>query len=643
MDVTLLVARLALACIFFVSGTGKLLDPTGSRKAVADFGVPARFSTIVSILLPIAELAVAVALIPASTAKWGAIAGLMLLLVFTGAISFALAHGRAPDCHCFGQIHSAPASRGTLVRNVLLSGIALLIAIGSWNNGGIDPMAALAALSGMERSALLVGLLLLTAFGGLGWLLINLMQQNGRLLLRIEALEHAVKTGDVLSPSEPVTGKRRPEPLLAPEFNLQDLKGQNVTLAALGMANKPILLIFTDPGCSPCNQLLPDIARWQRQYGNLVTIAIASRGTAEASRAKADEHGLHNVLLQPGGKVAHAYGVNGTPAAVLVEPGGVISQPVSNGADAVRALAAFLFGETGTNLPLAPDFSLASIHDGNISLANLRDAGKLVLLIFIDSRCTPCDALLPQVARWQQETERFTVAVVSNGDVRMNREKAERHGVAIWLIQKDLEVVKAFGLTQAPAAVLVDPDGTIREPAAYGETNIQRLVSGITGPHRADAGMVGTGSGSVLGPPIQIGDEVPDIELLTVNDDSIRLRSLKGADTVLLFWSPDCIYCQHLNHDLKRLEETRLPESPRIVVISTGSAEATRRQGITSLTALDPGRLVGSRFGTSVTPSAVLLDASARLAGPVSSGSGAVKELLEATVGSQTREKTWAK
>ena len=71
MDVMLLIARVLLAGVFGVAGMAKLADRAGSRQALRDFGVPAGLASPMGILLPLAELAVAVALVPTTTA-WGA-------------------------------------------------------------------------------------------------------------------------------------------------------------------------------------------------------------------------------------------------------------------------------------------------------------------------------------------------------------------------------------------------------------------------------------------------------------------------------------------------------------------------------------------------------------------------------------------
>jgi uncharacterized membrane protein YphA (DoxX/SURF4 family) len=120
----LLVARLLLAMVFAVAGVAKLADREGSRQAIVDFGLPSALAAPFGLLLPLAELAVAATLLPASTAWWGSLGALALLSVFVVGISINLARGRKPDCHCFGQLHSSPAGWKTLARNGALAAVA---------------------------------------------------------------------------------------------------------------------------------------------------------------------------------------------------------------------------------------------------------------------------------------------------------------------------------------------------------------------------------------------------------------------------------------------------------------------------------------------------------------------------------------
>lgn len=121
--------QVLLAAVFALAGVTKLFDLPGSRRAMADFGVPGRAVPATGLLVPLCELAVAVALVPHNSARWAAIAALAMLLAFSGAIASAMLRGRAPDCHCFGQVHSAPAGPWTLARNAGLAGLAALLAL----------------------------------------------------------------------------------------------------------------------------------------------------------------------------------------------------------------------------------------------------------------------------------------------------------------------------------------------------------------------------------------------------------------------------------------------------------------------------------------------------------------------------------
>jgi len=94
MDALLLAARLILAAVFVVSGISKLFDLSGSQAAMRSFGVPEGMTRAGGIALPIAELVIAVLLIPAATAHWGALFALILLLVFVAGIGYSLSRGK---------------------------------------------------------------------------------------------------------------------------------------------------------------------------------------------------------------------------------------------------------------------------------------------------------------------------------------------------------------------------------------------------------------------------------------------------------------------------------------------------------------------------------------------------------------------
>src|SRR5436190_22595327 len=204
MSLLLLFARVLLCAVFLVAGLAKLADLAGSRQAMRDFGVTSKLADVFGVFLPLAELAVAVALIFPLTVSWGAVGALALLLIFVAGIGYNLAQGRTPDCHCFGQLHSAPAGWFTLIRNLVLAGVAGLVVGFGRNTSGPGVMEWLGTLTITQGFELLGGALVLVLLLGEGWLLMQMMTQQGRLLLRIEALEK--RLGVVPQPAAPAAG-----------------------------------------------------------------------------------------------------------------------------------------------------------------------------------------------------------------------------------------------------------------------------------------------------------------------------------------------------------------------------------------------------------------------------------------------------
>src|SRR5215217_5580583 len=358
MDVVLLIARLLLASVFVIAGAAKLADRSGSRQALIDFGVPTILARPLGILLPLAELAVAAALIPASTAWWGAAGALGLLLLFVVGIGVSLARGRQPECHCFGQLHSAPAGWMTLARNGVLAAVAGFVLWAGYEGGaGPSAISWVGALSAAQLLALLVGVVVLALLAGQWWFLVHLLRQNGRLLVRLEAVEASIAEGGSVAPSENGSPLHQAEGLPvgseAPEFSLSGLHGESLTLNALRSSDKPVMLLFTDPGCGPCNAMLPEVGRWQEEHAHKLTLSLISRGEVEENKTKAQEHALKNVVLQKDWEVSESYEVSGTPSAVLISPDGKLASPVAGGDEGIRGLLSYAVGERA-QLPMQP-------------------------------------------------------------------------------------------------------------------------------------------------------------------------------------------------------------------------------------------------------------------------------------------------
>lgn len=299
--------RVVLAAVFLTAGIGKLLDLSGSRQAMRDFGVPGRLAGVTGALLPCAELGAAVALIVRPSARWGALVTFVLLAAFMVGIIRALARGEQPDCHCFGQIHSAPAGRLTLARNAVLAACAAVV-VGYGSGPALDTWVR--ARSGAELAAVGLGIVAVVLAG-----YVASIQGTMRRLRR--DLDTAQKAAVAGRGGIPVGYE-------APPLVLPDLQGEQVALTSLLERGKPILLMFMSPWCGPCSAMTPKVRQWQQSLRERLTIAVVSMGTAEQNVVY-EEAGLENLLLQQGMEVADQFGVTGTPSALFISRDGKIA------------------------------------------------------------------------------------------------------------------------------------------------------------------------------------------------------------------------------------------------------------------------------------------------------------------------------
>src|ERR671921_19899 len=79
----------------------------------------------------------------------------------------------------------------TLARNGVLAAVAGFVLLAGYEGGDAGPSALswLGALSAAQLLGLLGGLVVLSLLAGQWWFLAHLLRQNGRLLVRLEAVE----------------------------------------------------------------------------------------------------------------------------------------------------------------------------------------------------------------------------------------------------------------------------------------------------------------------------------------------------------------------------------------------------------------------------------------------------------------------
>ena len=334
----LLIARLALAAVFFLAGVAKLSDRAGARAAMVDFGLPRSVAAPLGVALPVVELLVAMALLPAVSARWGALAALILFGVFLVGIANILVRGREAECHCFGQLHSSPVGWSTLGRNVALAVIAAFVLVG--DHGGTAPsyLAWFGGFGTRDWVALSAAGFAVALLAAGTWFGMHLMRQHGRILLRLDALEKELADRGLISvPRDAPDGLPVGAP--APPFDAANLQGGSTSLGKLLTPGLPVMLVFTHPRCTPCTAVLPELAGWQAAHGAMLTVGLISQGTLE-DNARFAEAGIRRVMVQRAREIADAYGAYTTPSAVLISPAGAIASPVAQGAVAIRGLVA---------------------------------------------------------------------------------------------------------------------------------------------------------------------------------------------------------------------------------------------------------------------------------------------------------------
>jgi peroxiredoxin/uncharacterized membrane protein YphA (DoxX/SURF4 family) len=315
MDDALVIARLGLAAVFAVAGVAKLADRSGTRQALTDFAVPHRLSGPLLFLLPAAELATAIALVFPTTAQWGAAGSVVLLALFAVGLTRVLRRGEAPDCHCFGQLHSKPANRTTVARNLVL---ALPAAYVTLTGPGPSLTSWMASTDTTEL-----------------WLIVTaslaILATTTSVLLRRE--NHQLRSTGGRAATTP-----RQIGALAPQFSLPSAAGRIVSLQDLLADGRACVLTFVSPGCGPCAALLPELARWHDSITERLALTLVAPVEATQADALAREHTLTDVLIDQQSTVMHAYGVTATPSAVLVASDGTVRSAPIAGRIAIESL-----------------------------------------------------------------------------------------------------------------------------------------------------------------------------------------------------------------------------------------------------------------------------------------------------------------
>lgn len=352
---------------------------------------------------------------------------------------------------------------------------------------------------------------LLIALGA--WLGYQHLLQNGRILLRLDAIENQLRPRGGAQHRE---AGGLPVGSAAPDFELPDLAGVRRRLS--DFRGKDLLLIFFNPGCGYCTKMAADLAALPADGGDGRAIpVVVTTGDAEENRKLVERHGIRGVvLIQDQMEVASRYRARGTPMGYRIDGAGRVASALAVGAEPLLKLASGAASHrhepaassNGTAAKvvkgdpslarsrvnrdglkagaMAPEFRLPRIDGGELSLAELR--GGRVLLVFSDPECGPCDELAPLLQQLHVQRSDLRVLVVSRKDVAANRAKAAALGLTFPIVvQRQWEISLKYAMFATPIAYLIDERGILLSDVAVGVGPILALADEpVPGPH-ADA------------------------------------------------------------------------------------------------------------------------------------------------------------
>ncbi|MBK9153758.1 MAG: redoxin domain-containing protein [Chloracidobacterium sp.] len=415
------------------------------------------------VLLP-AEIAIAVSLLLVWSLRIGAVAALVLLIVFSSAMLWQLWQGRAPDCHCFGQLHSEPVGAKSLLRNAVLIILAAAVVFGSTGAEGADLFDnGLGTDHATKRPS------------QNGWTLLEMTSGQGGPVERNDA-------------GDPSDGLPIGAPL--PDFAIPGLDGRVVQFEHLIADDKPFLFLFVGAECAPCEQLIPEMREWLRDLGEKVRFIIVSHGDISVNARKFGDLGVP-VLIERSREFANSVHAKWTPSVLFVDKEGNIASHLAAGDVAIRRLiekmklkdlnAKFVYflGLTGQKRPdigtEVPEFAVSRPFGHQITKADL--VCRRTLAAFISTTCGHCSRLVDEIREWENRggDNGLGMIVFSDGSKADGRDFELN---ARLIVDKDYKLAAKLGMRGVPSAVLIDEAGVIVTEAAIGPENIWSLIGG---------------------------------------------------------------------------------------------------------------------------------------------------------------------
>lgn len=307
------VPALLLALVLVVSGAAKVRDPRSTRESFYTLGLPLRLTrSAAPRVLPWVELALALALVVTSGVLQNVVA-IGTVALFAGYLMVIVRASRFPEkveCGCLGKLGLGTVGPVTVVRNVLLLGLAVAALSDALQHGSV-----LARLLGADAVEW-------------GWL----------LALAVTVLVAGLMTYAAGSPAAGPSAdedladyERRPTPTLF----LTDSHGDRHNLLDLSL-QQARFVVYANMGCGACMTVIDALPAFQAENPELAVHVLVQRYD-DAARARLDPS--LGVFVDPELIFTQFFQLS-SPGAVLFGADGMLAGGPSNGSNAVQELMA---------------------------------------------------------------------------------------------------------------------------------------------------------------------------------------------------------------------------------------------------------------------------------------------------------------
>jgi methylamine dehydrogenase accessory protein MauD len=188
-----------------------------------------------------------------------------------------------------------------------------------------------------------------------GFLLLGALRALGLFKWRLEQLEATMPSR--LGRSGLKAGKK------APDFTLPSVAGGEVALR--DFLGRKSLLVFTQSGCGPCEQIMPELSRLS---GRAFQVLVLNKGDSDTTRKWAAELRIRfPVLIQDSLDISKKYETFATPFAFLIDEKGVVASRgiISNKQQIDYVLSAAGGAKNGHAISESPGIEIAEPEESH--------------------------------------------------------------------------------------------------------------------------------------------------------------------------------------------------------------------------------------------------------------------------------------